>query len=151
MALSVKVILIKRKLQADGKAPLALRVIKDRKIKYKWLNYKIEPKYFDEKQQRAKSSYPNAANLNFLIKKKLYEVERYTINIETNHGDVMADQIISSLERKSSGKSFNEYALYLTDRFYKSKQFGPSKRYKSTVNIQSIFTFLYLLFIRDII
>lgn len=53
--------------------PLAIRITKDRKTAYVYLDDRINPDDWDEANQRVKKSHPNAARLNNYLIKKLAE------------------------------------------------------------------------------
>ena len=61
---SIKLILKKSKVDKSGKAPLYLRVIKDRKTKFISLSLKLEPNEWDEDKQKVKKNHSNSTRLN---------------------------------------------------------------------------------------
>jgi hypothetical protein len=66
----VKVVLYPRA-KKDGTYPLALRITKNRKSSYIFLEYSIRKEDWSADDQRVKSSHPNSTRLNhFLIKEK---------------------------------------------------------------------------------
>ena len=73
---SVKALLYKSKKKADGRFPIVIRVIKNRKPKYIYIEW-IEEKFWDENRLQVKTSYPNSKRLNNLIRKKVLEAEDF--------------------------------------------------------------------------
>jgi integrase/recombinase XerD len=67
MAATIKIVLRKEEKQ-DGTFPLAIRITKDRKTSYVYLNYSINPKDWNEKTQSVKKSHPNSQRLNSFLK-----------------------------------------------------------------------------------
>jgi len=70
---SVKVV-TKNKVYADGTIPVLIRVISGRETSFVQV-CKVEPKYFDAKKQRIKSSHPRAIELNQLISERMGRIE----------------------------------------------------------------------------
>ena len=85
---SVKVVLIKEKINKKGEAPLFLRIIKDRKPKYLGLDIKLPPEQWDDIKQRIRKSHPNSARLNNFLAQKIAEAEGIAFELETGKKSV---------------------------------------------------------------
>ncbi|MGB3077372.1 MAG: Arm DNA-binding domain-containing protein, partial [Chitinophagales bacterium] len=72
---SVSVIFRKDKLNADQAAPIHLRIIKDRKINYISTGVLVPSKFWDEKNKKVKSGFPNSNRLNSYISNKFTELQ----------------------------------------------------------------------------
>ena len=91
---AVKVVL-RKEIKADGTSPLAIRITKDRKTSYLYLEYSVRESDWDKPNQRVKKSHPNSARLNNYLLKKLAEVTNSALETETSEERVNA-QLIST-------------------------------------------------------
>lgn len=107
---NVKVVL--RKEPRKGGYPLALRITKDRKSSYIYLNYRIPPEDWDEANQRVRKSNPNATRLNNHIIKKLAEAVDGTIEAEDSKKVTTARAIREKI-KPTSGSVFQQADLYI--------------------------------------
>lgn len=67
---SLKAVL-RKKSNKSGLYPLAIRITKNRKSSFIFLGQYLEKKYWDDKNQRVRSSHPNSTKMNHLILTKL--------------------------------------------------------------------------------
>jgi len=67
MALSITVVLRKDKINAQGLAPVCIRITKDRKTSYITTDLKLEERYWDG--HRVKKNYPNSVQINNYLDK----------------------------------------------------------------------------------
>lgn len=105
---SIKVILRGNKLNpATGVAPLYLRIIKDRKVKFISLGIKVAPKYWNEKEMTVKKGCENYREINAFIAKKRSEAENATLKIETKNASVTTKRIKEEIMGKPSSNFFN--------------------------------------------
>ena len=111
---TIKIILYKNKKRADGKHPIVLRVTKDRRSSYLYLEW-IEEKYWAPEKSRVKNSYRNASRLNNFILKKLTEADDLILDFEANKKAYTASQITEMLKGQKPKKLFFEYA----DQYFK--------------------------------
>ncbi len=89
---SIKIVLRKEEKQ-DGTFPLAIRITKDRKTSYIYLNYSIHPKDWNAEEQKVRKSYPNSARLNNFLNKKLAEATDSALEVETKKATVSAKAV----------------------------------------------------------
>ncbi|WP_374950686.1 phage integrase SAM-like domain-containing protein [Mucilaginibacter sp.] len=109
---SVKAVLRQNK-KSDGTFPLVIRITKDRKTTYISLNHYFHLKDWDEKSQKVKKSYPNAARLNNMIAKKLSETNGKLIELETNNTDTSSRAIGKAVQSAKEGTFLKQAALYI--------------------------------------
>ncbi len=109
---TVKIIL-RKEIKKDGTSPLAIRITKNRKTSYIYLDYSIKPQDWDAKSQRVKSSYKNSGRLNSFLLKKLVEANEHALELETQKSHVTS-QAVRQRIKPSAGSTFNAQAdLYL--------------------------------------
>jgi len=136
---SVKSLLYKSKKKADGKYPIAIRIIKDRKPSYLYLEW-IDEKYWDLKNNKVKKAHPNATRLNNLILKKLTEIDDLILELESLNKNYSSSQVSEIIKKNRKGISFFEF----TDDYVKNlEKLGKHKRanpVKSRINQFKKFT-----------
>ena len=134
---TIKVVLRKQKTNKAGLAPLWLRVTKNRKTKFISLNIRLEPKYWDEGNQRVRGSYSNSTRINSLIKVKLAEAQAAFVDLELEHPIVRTQDILNRVSSKRS-PDFFEYAYkYAQDYRDKGKE-RTFKRFRTALRLRSV-------------
>lgn len=123
---SVKIILRNEK-RADGLFPLALRITKERKSSYIYLDYRIAEKDWDNKTQRIKKSHPNSVRLNNYLLKKLAEANDSALEIESKKNHVSAKAVKNKI-KPSAAVSFFPQAQAFLDNL---QQAGKYNQYTS--------------------
>lgn len=101
---TVKIIL-RKEVKKDGTFPLALRVTKNRKSSYIYLEYSVKPEDWDDVKQRVKKSNPNHARLNNFLLKKLSEANDHSLELETQKAFV-STQAVKQKIKPSAGSTF---------------------------------------------
>lgn len=89
---NVKIIL-RNEQKADGLYPLAIRITKDRKTSYIYLDYRIALSDWDKKSQRVKKSNPNHGRLNNYLVKKLSEAMDNALELESKKANASAKAV----------------------------------------------------------
>ena len=123
---NVKVIL-RKETKKDGTSPLAIRITKDRKSSYIYLEYSIKETDWDKTAQRVKKSHPNSTRLNNFLLKKLAEANDNTLESETKKGTVSAKSLAENIKPKTKSSLFDQADLYLE----RLKQDGKFNRYSA--------------------
>ena len=124
---SIKIFL-RKVIKKDGTSPLAIRITKERKTSYIYLEYSIKAKDWDEKAQRVKSSYPNSARLNNYLIKKLSEATNSSLELETSKDHVTAKAVSQKIKPKTGDTVFNQADLYVNQL----KEDGKFKQWANT-------------------
>ncbi|WP_294824801.1 site-specific integrase [uncultured Flavobacterium sp.] len=109
---SIKVVLYPRA-KKDGTYPLALRITKDRKSSYIFLEYSVRKEDWIEDEQRVKSSHPNSKRLNNFILKKKSEASDKSIEAETQNEDVSVRTLRKKVKAVSGATFAPQAKLYL--------------------------------------
>lgn len=79
---SVKPVLRVDKIKSNGEAPIYVRVINDRKPKYKSLGLTVLPQYWDDQKEKVKTSHPHSIRFNHLLNEKISKVQEALIESE---------------------------------------------------------------------
>ena len=103
---SVKIVLRKEKQKKDGTYPLAIRIIKERRVKYIHTDQSIDIKFWDDSERRVKKSHPNSRRLNSYLLAKLKEANDIALELEESDRNTSSQEIKKRVERSSSNVSF---------------------------------------------
>ena len=78
------------KLSKNGSAPIHFRIVKGRRSNYISSGIKIPLKYWDQKNKRIKSGFPNSAQMNHLLYTRYKEATKkfLEVEIETKYASV---------------------------------------------------------------
>jgi hypothetical protein len=106
---SVKALLYTSKKKSDGRHPIVLRIIKDRKPRYIYIDWVFE-KDWDSKRLRVKNSHPNSKRLNNLILKKIVEAEDLILESESLKKEYSSRQISKMIKGKRKNMTFFKLA-----------------------------------------
>jgi integrase/recombinase XerD len=104
MASSLKVVL-RKKANADGTYPLAIRVTVDRKSSYIHLGQSLRETDWDITNQKVRKSHPNSVRLNNLILKKKSEANDKFLELDIQHKAVSSNAVRKQIKAKQ-GESF---------------------------------------------
>lgn len=109
---SIKVVLYPRA-KKDGTFPLALRITKDRKSSYIFMEYSVRKEDWIEDEQRVKSSHPNSKRLNNFILAKKAEASDKSLEAETQKNQVSTRAIKQKIKPKGGATFFAQANIYL--------------------------------------
>ncbi|MEG3656789.1 tyrosine-type recombinase/integrase [Arenibacter palladensis] len=124
---SVKIVLVNHKRKKDGSAPIAIRLIKNRKPSYIFTGNYILEKDWNASERCIKKSHPNSTRLNNLLQKKLSEAHASLLDAETSDDSLSTKQITNKVKRKGNRVSFFEVAAERIERKYKGGTFSVAK------------------------
>lgn len=118
----VKIVLRKDK-KADGTYPLAVKIFKDGKASYIFLDYSVRQDQWDGK--RVKASHPNHKRLNNYLIKKLAEATDHSLQLETDKDHVSTEAVRQKI-KPTGGASFFAQAKHYLDTL---KEAGKYNQY----------------------
>ena len=136
---SVKLLLYKSKLKSDGRYPIVLRIIKERKIEYLCLDWIYENEWdFDKSIVRRK--HPSSKRLNNFIVKKRLEAEDLIFDFERDGISYSAKKVIKKLKGEQT-KDFLSYSeTYLEELRQQKKYSRYSADHSRFKNIKAYFS-----------
>ena len=123
MSASAKIVL-RKKPNAQGLYPLAIRITKNRRSTFKNIGQYIELEDWDSKNFEVKKCNCNAETLNNLIASKLSEVKKGIIVLQTENKDISARQIKSEIYKPTSKLTFFDYATEHLDALESEGKIG---------------------------
>lgn len=130
---TTKIIFKKEKATSDGKVPLYLRIIKDRKVKFISLGYSIEPEYWNEKDRVIRKSHPNAKWLNNFLAKKISDAQKVSLELETSSEYAAPKNIKQAVLGKTTEK-FIPYAELYVANLEKKGKIGTYDKANATIS-----------------
>lgn len=130
---SVKVLLYTSKKKSDGRHPIVLRIIKDRKPRYIYIDWVFE-KDWDSKKLRVKSSHPNSKRLNNLILKKMVEAEDLILESESLKKEFSAGQVTKMIKGERKHITFFKLAKEHIEDLKKEGKFNQASGDNGRIN-----------------
>ncbi len=130
---TVKLFLRYEKADKQGNVPLYIRIIKDRNIKTISLKQKINPKHWNDEENKVKKSHPNSQHFNNWIANKIAEAEGEALKLETNSKHVPTKQIKDAIMGKASD-SFIKYAEAYQSSLEKKGSIGTLDKVKAVIS-----------------
>jgi len=132
---SYKIRLLEYKVNNEGKHPIVLQVIKDRKRKVLWLGYYASKEEWDEEEKLPTDKHPNYRELKVLIRNKLNAAEKAIIDFDDNKKPFTAQDVINEVSIKEDSSSFKEYTENVIGKLEKLKKYGNARVYQNTLNV----------------
>jgi len=131
---TIKIVLRDNKVDKSGKAPLYLRVTKDRKSRFISIGIKVEPKFWDEDEMKVKKGFPNSQRTNAFIRKKLSEAEDIILD------ESVKNKLVSTKQLKQFvvGKEPTYFFAYATNYLEANKHrfsYPTYSRYTCILNV----------------
>jgi len=132
---SVKILLKKIDNPKDGKYPIIIQILHERRKKIISLKHYINPKFWDEEKGLPVSKYPNSTSLSILIRNKLNEAEQIILDFENEGKPFTVEDIANRLLSGSKSEMFFKFTEKEIKRLVRLKKIGNSKVYQNTLNV----------------
>jgi len=116
---------LRPEVKKDGTAALTIRITKDRKSTYTYLDRTVKPSDWDAEKQRVKKSHPDYKHLNAYLLKRLSEINLVTLDVETKTNYVSAVGLKAKVLPKGGMTFFSQAEAYLNGL----KQAGKYNQY----------------------
>jgi integrase/recombinase XerD len=136
MSTIVTLFLMKQREKTDGTYPIYIRSIKNRKASYVSTNHSVLLKDWDDKKCKVKSSYPNSARLNKLLRTLEDDYRDSILEIENNQLDIS----LKAIKRKLLGSNSVTFTATAKELSQKYKIEGKIGSYSKVNSIISKFT-----------
>ncbi len=134
MATLKTVLHTKTDIEGNKEYRLALRLTVNRKRSYYHLGQKLDPKYWDDRGEKVKSSHPKYKQLNRLIRKKYDEIEDIIFERETSKQNYTAKQLVDSIRKSTRKLSFFELADEHVEDLVKANKHNRAISDRSKIN-----------------
>lgn len=123
MAVTVKVLLKKNKLNSEGEYPVYLRITKDRISRFQAIGINVKELYWDEKERKVKRGHPNSVRVNHMIAQRVAEIQAKALDWELNHKSIRNKNLRKELTTLSQA-SFTEYFDAYIQRLLAGRKMG---------------------------
>ncbi|MCC6816165.1 MAG: site-specific integrase [Saprospiraceae bacterium] len=123
---TIKVVLRKRT-NKEGKQPLCIQIIINRKSSIIHLGQYINETDWDESKQKVKKTNPNSSELNKFILKRLTEANSKLLELETKSENTSSKNITNNIKSKTRNTFLKQAQIYLDDL----KKSGKYNRYSA--------------------
>jgi integrase/recombinase XerD len=120
------------KLNLNGLAPIHLRIIKDRKVNYITTGIMLPEKFWDEKNKKVKSGFPNSKRLNSFIANKYAELQDQVFEHETVSKSLTTRQLKEKIYGPKAVDFFS-FADEVVQRYLKAGKIGTYDKIKSII------------------
>ncbi len=111
---SVKIILMEKKVNDAGEAPVYLRIIKDRKPKYISIGLRVKPENWDSDTGQVKKPHPNMKRVNGYIAQKVAEAHEVSLTLQMDSKFVSPVQLKKTIMGQSSESFLKYFQRHLT-------------------------------------
>lgn len=108
-AATVKPTLYKHKKLKDGRHPVILQIIKDRKVKRISLGYSAFTTEWDFKKNQPSKKHPDQMELQAVISKKISDYTKQVLELDRKTDSYTADHIVTTVKRKASTATVVKY------------------------------------------
>ena len=130
MNATVNIICYKQKTLKNGQHPLMIRVIKNRKTKYKSLGLSVHPDLWDFKTNRPKPKCPNRELILKTILEKEAEFQKEILELTSMQKDYTASSLISAKTSQVKAKTVEEFYNELIKHYQETDKLGNARTYK---------------------
>lgn len=139
-AASVKPTLYTHKKLKDGKHPIILQIIKDRKVKRISLGYAATKKEWDFKNNKPSKQHPHQLELQTLIDSKIAQYSKQVLELDRKTEVYTADNIIATVKRKASTATVLKYFDVVIAELKANNKVGNAEVYTLCRNLVSKFS-----------
>ncbi len=116
-------IVLRKEIKKDGTSPLAIRITKDRKTSYIYLDYSVKEQDWDKNKQEVKKSHKNSVRLNHYLIAKKAEAKNEALELETVQKTVSVQAVRKKIKPTSHGSVFSQAQLYI-DRLEADRKYN---------------------------
>ena len=136
---SIKSILYTHKTLSNGKHPIILQIIKDRKVKRISLGYAATKDEWDFKNNRPGKKYQYKTELEAVIKKKEAAFSKQALALDLETENFTADTLVNNVKRKKNYSTVTKYFDEVIAQMKKANQIGNAEVYTLCRNIVKTF------------
>lgn len=130
---TIRAVLKKNKIKANGLIPIYLRIIEGEKNTFKSTGIDVPADAWDDKNSKVRSKHPNSVRMNHLIAKKISELEDLRIQLDGKRGLGREVKAISNKKAKDEKLSFSKFFKEYVDQQKIDKKFGTHKKVESVL------------------
>jgi site-specific recombinase XerD len=136
---SAKPILYLQKTLKNGKHPIMIQIIKNRKVRRISLGYSALPSEWDSKHSKPTKKHPNQLELQAVLNKKMAEFSKQVLSFDLENKTYTTDTIIKTVKKKRSVASVIKYFDEVITQLKGANKIGNAEHYQTCKNV--LFTF----------
>lgn len=130
---TIRAVLKKNKIKANGLIPIYLRIIEGEKNTFKSTGIDVRLDEWDEKNSKVRSKHKNSVRMNHLLAKKISELEDIRIQLDGKGGLGKEVKALGEKKGKSDKLSFTRFFKEYVDQQKVDKKFGTHKKVQSVL------------------
>ncbi|MBA3285022.1 MAG: site-specific integrase [Nitrosopumilus sp.] len=132
---SIKPILYIHKELKNGKYPVIIQIIKDRKVKKISLGYSAKKDEWDFRNNKPSKKHPERKELEAVINKKMALLSKQVLALDLETEDYSAKTVVTKVKRKRVSVSVIEYFDEVVKALKKANRIGNSEIYQTCKNV----------------
>ncbi|MFN8285477.1 MAG: site-specific integrase [Chitinophagales bacterium] len=136
---SIKPILYTHKTLSNGKHPIILQIIKDRRVKRISLGYSALKTEWDFKHNRPSKKYQYKAELEAVIKKKEAAFAKQVLALDLETENFTAEALVRNVKKKRNKASVSKYFDEVIGELKKANRIGNAEVYTLCRNVVKTF------------
>lgn len=136
---SVILLLYKHSPTLDGKYPVKIRIIHNRKSRYITTGEHLAEKEWDEDKDCVSRKHPYQKTMNIHLSNKRNEIAEIVLDLERKNPSIRINELMNHLKRKTSKQTFQQYANLLIIQMKKEKLFGNAGAYEDAISQLKMF------------
>ena len=137
---TIKAILYKSKTYKDGKHPVMIQIIHNRKVRKDSINVRLFEEEWNFNTSLPKRSVQNNKEIIRLIRMKIAEAEKTLFNIEASKNNYSINELSTKIRRQKKIISFNEKCQQIIDEMKNANRIGNAASYKTALGSLNNFT-----------
>ncbi|MCF8458192.1 MAG: site-specific integrase [Bacteroidales bacterium] len=131
---SIKILLYTHKTLGDGRHPLMMQLIHNRKTRRINLGYNLYKEEWDAKNMKVKGKSDLAIQVNAFLIKELDNANSQYINFKRLNQDFTLDELVDKIKKPNKVITFTEYCQELIQRMRNADRLGNADSYKWALN-----------------
>jgi site-specific recombinase XerD len=132
---SIKPILYIHKELKNGKYPVIIQIIKDRKVRKISLGYSAKKDEWDFQNNKPSKKHPERKELEAVINKKMAILSKQVLTLDLETEDYSAKTVVTKVKRKRVSVSVIEYFDEVVNALKKANRIGNSEIYQTCKNV----------------
>lgn len=131
---SIKPILYPQKTLKNGKHPIMIQIIKDRKVRRISLGYSATVKQWDFTNNKPTKHYPERIELEAVIRKKISDLAKQILELDLDEKSYTTETIVLNAKRKRKSVSVVNYMEEIISSLKTANRIGNSEQYQTCKN-----------------
>lgn len=136
---TIRVLLYKSKVLANGEHPVMLVITKNGKRKYQALGISCHPDKWDSKKNAPKRSHPDKENIDAIIRKQIDGVHAQAMDMRVNDKEFSSESLLSAVNKPKVKTDVFAYFQEIIQRLVAQKKIGNANAYRDSLRALKAF------------